>query len=111
MAVEEAQVLLKSLTDFFLSSDQTKKQIALSAVLNAMSETLVLLGSQTSFPLVASTGMSIDEIRELSVLIMAKRPATLRDRSTIFKSFKPLNAMAVRNYLLTFLNLDLWEAV
>ncbi|KAL3905055.1 MAG: hypothetical protein SGILL_009831, partial [Bacillariaceae sp.] len=82
MVVDEAQVLLRKLTNFFLTENGTKERAALSAVLKAMSNIPGLLQSEVGFPLVAGTGMSRDDIREASDSSMAKRPNTRR--TTIF---------------------------
>ena len=107
MVVDEAQHLTKELSNFFLSADGKRERFAFSAVLQGMAQIPGLLGSDDGLPLVAGTGMSIDDMRDAADSIMAKAPLNLgENRTIIFKNFKPLDQAGVRRYLLRFLTLD-----
>jgi len=107
MVVDEAQHLTEMLGNFFLSADGKRERFAFSGVLQGMAQIPGLLGSDDGLPLVAGTGMSIDDIRDASDSIMAKGPLNLdENRTTIFKDFKPLDQAGVRKYLLRFLTLN-----
>jgi len=106
MVVDEAQVLLNELNDFFLSQDGERPRTAFSAVLRAMTNTVLNLGLEIGYPLVSGTRMSIQAINDATYSSTAKNPH-YDETETIFDCFKPLDAVAVREYLLTFLTVDL----
>jgi hypothetical protein len=107
MVVDEAQVLLKHLNLYFLSSDASKQQSAFLALLKAMDTTAALSDdSKMGFLLFSATAMLLDDFTKLSNSVVVKRPLA-KDREFVFTKFPPLTAQGVQNYLSSFLDLDL----
>jgi hypothetical protein len=109
IVVDEAQVLLKKLTDFFLCSDGEAERSAFSAVLKSITNAAQLADSEYTcgFPLVCGTGMSIDDLKEQSNSLLMKKPHNLAEnRTTVFKEFNLLGANAVKDYIFSILKIE-----
>jgi hypothetical protein len=109
IVVDEAQVLQKKLTDFFLCSNGKAERSAFSAVLKSITNAAELADPEYTcgFPLVCGTGMSIDDLKEQSNSLLMKRPHNLAEnRTTVFKEFNLLGANAVKDYIFSFLKIE-----
>eukprot|EP00978_Attheya_sp_CCMP212_P019009 scaffold52711_cov63-Attheya_sp.AAC.2 len=116
IVVDEAQVLLKKLPDFFLCSDGNAERSAFSAVLKSITNAAELADAAKlaedpedpcGFPLVCGTGISIDDLKEQSNSVLMKRPHNLAENKiTVFKEFNLLGANAVKDYIFSILKIE-----
>lgn len=101
--VDETQQLLEKGHNFFLSENGKEKRSRFSALLKAFME-IHHQRPQVGYPVIAGTGLSIEELNKESLSAVAKRP--LDPYEPLFFRFKPLSPRGVQAYLEKFLDLS-----